>query len=426
MLHKTFPRFGEDVYMMTLKNGMKVHILPKEEPYYTTYVELSIPYGSLDMSFYQAGKLHHTPAGIAHFLEHKMFAMPGDLDAFVKFSMLGMDANAMTSYNQTSYVFSATSQMIEGLSHLLDMLDTPHFTQENVESEKAIIKEELKMYLDDPHVEMQNQLMAQMYHVHPIKHDIGGTLSSVDMTQESDLRKAYETFYHPSNRLLVIAGKVDLKVLESFFKAYDQKTVGKIKKPKSVYPKEPKRLVHKHVVETKDVQMNKLMLGVKLTPKKLNKQGQIKREMAMTMLFNMLLGSSSVTYASLLEQKLINQSFYIAPTFEKQAENIMLYGESKSVFKLRKTLIELLTSTGQDLLTEDAFERFKKVYLGQFIYALNNLEHKAYLYGKYIHMGTSLFEGLDMLTEINYQDIMDAFSDIEKKYISSLIYKKTK
>ncbi|PKK87708.1 MAG: hypothetical protein CVV62_02700, partial [Tenericutes bacterium HGW-Tenericutes-7] len=128
--------------------------------------------------------------------------------------------------------------------------------------------------------------------------------------------------------------------------------------------------------------------------------------------------------AKLLEDKLINQSFYINTTFEKQAENIFLFAESKKVYKLKRVLINLLTIEAKDLLTRDAFERYKKVYLGQFIYALNNLESKAYLYGKYYHMGSSLFDVVDLLKEIAYEDILHELSSIEKKYISVLINKK--
>lgn len=426
MMHKSYPRFGEDVYILNLKNGMRVHILPKEEPYYTTYVELSMPYGALDICFKHNHMTYQTQPGTAHFLEHKMFAMPNGEDAFQMFSKLGMDANAMTSYNQTSYLFTASDNLIDGLKHLLYMMDTPYFTEENVEQEKLIIYEELKMYFDDPNVVMQNDLMLQMYHHHPIKHDIGGDLDAVSAIKTSDLKTVYQSFYHPSNRLLVIAGKVDLKALKAFFKDYDDQIRVAYTKPKTIYPKEPKKLVKKHVVQFKDLQMNKLMLGIKLHPKKMTPQAQIKREMAMTMMLNMLLGASSTMYAQLLEQKLINQSFFIAPTFEKKAENIIIFGESKNVFKLKKILVDLLAKDGLALLSEDAFTRYKKVYLGQFIYALNSLEHKAYLYGKYIHMKTSLFESLDMLTEINYTDILEVYHEINPKTIASLIYKKTK
>ncbi len=423
MIKKTYERYHETVYQIRLKNGMSVHILPKDDPYYTTYVELSLPFGALDLEFKKNDQMFHTPLGTAHFLEHKIFAMP-DGDAFAKFSELGVEANAMTSYNQTSYLFVATENVMVALSHLLDMLDTPYFTKENVEQERNIIAEELKMYLDDPNVVMQNTLMEMMYHNHPLKYDIGGTLDSINDITPQVLMDVYEKFYQPSNRLLTIAGKVDLKALTAFFKDYDEKHPNKEKKAITILPKEPKRLVKRNMTEIKDVGINKLMLGIKLAPCKLNQRAQLAKEMRISMVFNMLLGPSSLTYAKLLEEQLINQSFYVNTTFEKKAENILIYAESKKVNKLKKKLIDVLTTEAQNLIDEAAFERYKKVFLGQFIFALNNLETKAYLYGKYLHMKTSLYDVVDVLKDITYEACIEDLKGIEKKYIATLIHKK--
>jgi len=423
MIKKVYSRFNETVYIIKLKNGMQIHILPKEEPYYTTYVEVSIPYGALDLEYKVGNEIKKTPYGTAHFLEHKIFAMP-DGDAFQEFSRLGVDANAMTSYNQTSYLFTATGHVMPALTHLFDMLDTPYFTEENIEQEKLIIAEELKMYLDDPNTVMQNKIMENMYHKHPLRYDIGGTLDSIMEINKEILLDVYNNFYNPSHRLVTIAGKVDLKDLEKFFKDYDLKYPIQYKKPKTIYPKEPKRLLVRHEVEIKNIGIDKFIIGLKLKPIKQSANLQIKREMAYTMMLNILLGSSSPMFEQLLSQKLINQSFFVHTNFEKDAENILIFAESKKMNKLKKVLIQFLTQDAKTYLNEDSFERYKKVYLGQIIYALNNLENKAYLYGKYFHMNSSLFDVVDILKEINYNDILATISAIESKSISSLLYKK--
>lgn len=423
MITRLEKQFGEKVHIIKLKNGMQVHILPKEDPYYTTYVELSIPYGALHLDYMQDHKLFRSPYGTAHFLEHKIFAMP-EGDAFSMFSALGVDANAMTSYNQTSYLFVATNQVMPALKHLMNMIDTPYFTDENVQSEKSIIAEELKMYLDDPNVVMQNQLLEMMYRVHPIRYDIGGTLESIQEINVETLHDVYRHFYAPRQRLLTIAGKVDLKAIKAFFKAYHQEQPNKGQKPKLILPKEPKRVVKNHHVEVKDVQLNKLMIGLKLQMLKNGKKDQIKHELALSLGLNMLLGASSKMYETLLEKKYINASFYVNTTFEKQAEYVMIYAESKSVYALKRVLVNYLTSDVKNHLSEEAFNRFKKVYLGQFVFALNNLETKAYLYGKYFHMGSSLFEVVNILQTITYDDVITALARLDKKYMSTLIYKK--
>ncbi len=424
MIKKYHQRFNEHVYIMKLNNGMEVHLLPKDDPYYTTYVELSLPYGALSLDYVYDGKLYQTPPGTAHFMEHKIFAMP-DGDAFLKFSNLGVDANAMTSYHQTSYVFSATDNVLPALTHLLDMLDTPHFTHENVEQEKLIIEEELKMYLDDPHSKMQNKLMENMYHSHTLKHDIGGTVESIQEISPEMLMDVYRHFYDPNERLLIISGHIDLKALKAFFKAYDTKH--KLKhQPKIILPKESKTLVKKSETVYDDIQVEKLMIGIKLDPIGRFGKELVKREMVMTMCLNMLLGSSSKMYEQLLNQKLINQSFYVNTTFERKAENIVIFAESKKIQKLKNLLINYLTKDAYEDLNEEDFLRYKKVYLGQFIFALNHLETKTYLYGKYIHLKSSLFDVIDMMNSVTYDEMLSALKRIQKRKMSVLMYKKAK
>lgn len=423
MITKTYERFEEIVHIIKLKNGMEVHLLPKEDPYYTTYVELSVPYGALDLNYKVGNQTFQTPYGTAHFFEHKIFAMP-DGDAFQMFTAMGVDANAMTSYNQTSYLFLATNRVMEALDHLLNMIDQTYFTEENINSEKNIIAEELKMYLDDPLVEMQNQLMEMMYHNHPIRYDIGGTLESIMDIDEKILSQVHKHFYHPSQRLIVIAGKMNIKEIKAFFKAYDQKEVKKLEKPKTIFPKERNSLVKKQHIETKQIGMNKMMLGIKLPIEKKSVKDQIRRELILTVGLNMLLGSSSFMYESLMKEQLINQRFFIQTTFEKYAEHIIIYAESKKIYTLKRKLIDFLTVGAFDQVSESDFLRFKKAYLGQFIFALNQLDHKAYYYGKYYLQHTSLFDVIDMLNDISYQEVIDGLKKIERNRIASLIYKK--
>lgn len=423
MIKKSYHAFHEDVYIIKLKNGMQVHILPKEDPYYSTYVELSIPYGALDLTYRLGDQTFQTPYGTAHFLEHKVFAMP-DGDAFTQFSKMGVDANAMTSYNQTSYLFMATEHVMEALDYLLKMIDTRYVTHDNVESEKSIIAEELKMYLDDPNVVMHNTLMEQLYVNHPIRFDIGGTLESIMTINETMLDHVYQSFYQPSNRLMVIAGKVNLQEIQQFFKAYDREHPEKAIKPQTLYPKEPTRVSVKYHVEKKPIGISKMMMGFKLKVKKLSPHDQIKREMAMAMMSQLLLGPSSMMFESLLREGLINQQFSMSANIEKGAESITLYAESNRIQTLKKRLITFLTEEGEQALVEDSFERYKKVFLGQFIYALNNIEHKAYLYGKYYHLKSNLFDVVDLLQEITLADIKMIYHELSTKNLSILIYKK--
>ncbi len=423
MIKKTYERFNESIYIIKLKNGMQVHILPKDDPSFLTYVEVSLPYGAIDLEYKLGDKQYQSPYGTAHFFEHKIFAMP-EGDAFAYFSKLGADANAATSYNQTSYLFSATSNVIKTLTHLFNMLDNTYFTKENVNHEKNIVEQEIKMYLDDPHSEMETRLLEMMYHKHAVKHDVLGTIESINKIDVKVLDDVYNAFYNPSNRLVVIAGKIDLAAIKSFFKDYDRTNPVKHQKPVTILAKEPVHLVEKNKVLTKPIGIDKMMMGIKLNPKKIAKKDKLKSELSLAILLSMLLGPSSKSYEALMEQKLINQSFFMNVNHEKGASYIMLYAETKKVRKLKKTLIDLLVNEGESYLDEAEFKRVKKVFVGNFIYELNNIEIKAYYYGKYYHQGLSLFDSMEHLANISYEDILDAYQRIKKNQIATLIYKK--
>ncbi len=422
MIKKTYPNYHETVYIYKLKNGMQIHVMPQPAPFYSTYVELSVPYGALDLNYKFENEFVETPPGTAHFFEHKIFAMP-DGDAFSTFSRLGVEANAMTSYDQTSYLFKSTNHFYEALAHLLNMLDTPYFTDENIEKEKLIIGEELKMYQDHPIYSMQDQLIQMLYHHHPQKHDIGGTLESIQQVNKNTLEQVYKAFYHPKNRLMVIAGQIDLVELKHFISSYDQE-VKRYQKPVILYPKEPKKLVLKSVSKKKNIGINKLMIGIKLDPIPGSKKENLRQELAMSLAMGLLLGPSSKFYEKLSDEKLINQSFSVNTNFQKYAENIIIYGESKHIIKLKRTLLDFLTKDLEQEMTEEAFTRYKRMYVGQIIYTINQLEAKVYYYGKYWHAGLTLFEVIDMLNEINLEDVIFQIKRIKKRYIANLIYKK--
>lgn len=423
MKHTYYESANEHVYEFKLKNGMRVHLLPKDEPTYLTYAELSVPFGNFALNIQTENGSIQLPSGTAHFLEHKIFAMPDGKDAFQVFTELGTDANAMTGYTQTSYLFSATDHVEEALMHLLHMLDTTHFTDENTDSERSIIAEEVKMYMDDQQTEMLNRLINNMYHVHPIKYDIGGTLDSIKEITPEVLTIAHRYLYQPSHRVLVMAGKIDVKRIYQLLKNYDQ-SVQK-EKIKIIYPKEPKRLVKKYEVVLKPVNISKLMLGIKLVYKKRSIKESIKLELAFGYLLGMLFGSSSQLTESLTRQGLINQNYYVAPVFEEHTEHLLIYAETKKPQTLKRVLIEALTDGNDDINIEN-FERFKKASLGQHVFALNSLEFKAHLYGKYIHQKANLFEAIDIMKELTFEDILQAKAMIKKNSISTLIYKKAK
>ena len=199
-----------DLFYEKLENGLEVYMIPKKNCN-NTYVTYSTKYGSRDYEFVPLGnkKKKKVPLGVAHFLEHKMFEQEDGTDPFAFFSERGADANANTNYTKTTYLFSGTQFLEENLRYLLEYVEAPFFTDDNVEKEKGIIEQEIMMYEDNPYNKAYEGLLYNIFIEDAIKYPIIGTIESVRSITKQDLYECYHTFYHPSNMFVVITGKVD-------------------------------------------------------------------------------------------------------------------------------------------------------------------------------------------------------------------------
>src|SRR5690625_2765891 len=196
----------ETLYRKTLANGLTVFLLPREQME-KTFAIFSTDYGSIDQTFVPIGESDaiNVPEGVAHFLEHKLFEKE-DYDVFTNFSKQGASANAYTSFTKTAYLFSATANIEQNVKTLIDFVQDPYFSDESVEKEKGIIAQEIMMYDDQPGWQLFMGTIKNMFHKHPVNIDIAGTVDSIETITKEDLYVCYETFYHPENMTLFIAG----------------------------------------------------------------------------------------------------------------------------------------------------------------------------------------------------------------------------
>lgn len=213
-----FKQLDETLYYEKLANGLDVYILPKKG-FSKTFVTFTTKYGSVDRTFVPIGETESVtvPDGIAHFLEHKMFEKE-DGDVFQKFSEYGASANAFTSFTRTAYLFSSTDNIYKSTETLLNFVQEPYFTEATVNKEKGIIGQEITMYDDQPDWRLYFGTIENMYHHHPVKIDIAGTIESIDGITADHLYTCYNTFYHPSNMLLFVIGAVEPEEMMTFIR----------------------------------------------------------------------------------------------------------------------------------------------------------------------------------------------------------------
>ena len=185
----------ESYYKCILPNGLTVVLFPKPL-IKRTYAMLTVKYGSIHQEFRLSGRndIITTPAGVAHFLEHKMFEMPEGVDASNLFAELGADVNAYTSHENTSYYFQTVMNFEKSLELLLDFVQTPYFKEESVESEKLIIEQEIMSSLDRPGSVCYQGILKNLFEKNKVIDDIGGTKESISLINKDTLQMCYNTF----------------------------------------------------------------------------------------------------------------------------------------------------------------------------------------------------------------------------------------
>ncbi len=407
--------FSHEPVIFKLSSGMEIHLLKDDS--FATYVELSIHFGSFMDHYVKADTSYLVTPGSAHFIEHKMFAMP-EGDAFSTFSALGISANAMTSYTTTSYTLNGTENMLEGVKKLLEMIDTPYFTDENIETEKPIIIDELNMYEDDADTKIYNEIFKQLYWYHPVREDIGGTIDSVASITKEELLRLYEDFYQPSNRKLIITGPIDIDAYKNMLSLYDK--THEVVSASLVSTNEPLDVLMENQVISLDVQMEKFAVGFKFDESFSMENRYVKNELIATFALNMMIGNTTDFYEKYLREGLLNHHFTYQIIAEDRLFCLAIIASTKSNTTLSEVLLKQLTTFDLFDITELAFRRFKKTYLGNYIMGLSDFEYKAYLYGRTLLEGISIDEMIHLIDDLTIDEVRTFISALKEAKRSTL------
>jgi predicted Zn-dependent peptidase len=405
MEHKTYEQLGENLFMERLPNGLTVYVVPKPG-FQKTYATFSTQFGSVDNHFkVNQREAVQVPDGIAHFLEHKMFEEP-EGDIFAEFANQGASSNAFTAFDRTVYLFSATESIDENLDTLLDFVQHPYFTDDNVEKEKGIIGQEIKMYEDNADWRSYFGLIEAMYVQHPVKIDIAGTIKSITEITKETLYSCYETFYHPSNMIVFVVGGVGPKqVFQTVRENQAKKTFAPIPSIQRFYPEEPAHVAIPKREIRLSVAMPKCLFGFKEAVNNLDGADLLKRELTTQLLLDILFSASSPLYQKLYNDGLINDSFGTEYTAYPGYGFSIIGGDTPEPDLLVSTIQEELEKTKQEGISQETFLRSQRKKIGNFLRSLNSPEAIANHFTKYHFKNADLFEVLPMLESIQIHNV---------------------
>ena len=366
---KDYPRCGVKIHEARTSTGLPVFVFPMEG-FRSKYAFFAVKYGGCDRRFRQDGRWTDTPAGIAHYLEHKMFDMP-DYNAMEPFAALGADPNAFTSDGMTGYLFSCTDHFEECLQELLHYVTTPYFTAESVAKEQGIIGQEIRMGEDDPGRRVRRNLMRCLYRSHPVRDAIVGTADSIARITPETLYECHRTFYVPSNMVLCCAGDVDP---EGVLAAAEKVAPCEKNSPERDYGEAEDLLpVSVRSEEKMAVSMPLFMMGAKL-PWKPDGAAWAREMILADLACDLLLGEGSPLYSEMYGAGLINQSFY-AGSFDFPKGGVCFAGgRCPDPEAVMGRIVDAAEAFRMDGPYKARLERLKRAALGNFIMALDSPE----------------------------------------------------
>ncbi len=392
---------NDSYYEIDHSSGYKIFVYPKEN-YSTSYAIFGTKYGSIDTCFKVEGqeKFTEIPEGIAHFLEHKLFESE-ELDAFARYAKTGASANAYTSFDKTCYLFTCTDNFEDSLEILFDFVQNPYFTEQTVQKEQGIIGQEIRMYEDEPGWESLFVLLRAMYHKHPVRIDIAGTVNSISHITADLLYECYNTFYNPANMALAVAGNVTvpqvLKVADKMLKPIESKKIER------KFQDEPASVVEKTAVKNLSVSMPIFAIGFKENIKTPSRT--LKETVESNLLLDIIAGRTSSLYEKLLNEGLINTTFD-TEYFEGYGYSAHIFsGESHQYEKIREYINAELERVIKEGVNQEQFDRIKKKHYGNFIMNFNDIDSISNsLIGSYFN-GEGLFEQLSVLESVTIDDV---------------------
>lgn len=416
----------EKVYIEKLDNGLTVMIIPKPGVQ-KKYMIWGTNYGSNDNEFIVPVEEEKTtvPNGVAHFLEHKMFEQENGTNSLDVLTALGTEANAYTTNDHTAYLFECTDNFYEAMDELMDYVQHPYFTDENVEKEKGIIGQEIMMYDDYPEWRVYLNAMEAMYHNNPIKIDIVGTIETISKIDKEILYKCYETFYNPSNMAMVICGDFEPeKLIEEVKKRLiDKKSNGKIER---IFQEEPEEIVKEKIEQKLEVSQPLYTIGIKDkidNVENSNKTDIVKKHIAIEILLNIIMGRSSKLYKELYNEGLIYSGASLDYEFSKTYAHILIAGQSTDPEKLYEKFKLRVKELKENGIDENDFERNKKMIYGGYVKEYNDVTDIARMFLADYFKGINSFGYIEEINSINVEYLNQVLKDVfkENKMVLSIV-----
>ena len=401
-----------DCFIETLDNGLEVFMIPllDKKNYFISY---ATRFGSDVIEFSNNKDTYKPPLGIAHFLEHKMFEQESGEDPFTYFANSGTDSNASTSFDNTQYICFGNKNFNANLEYLLSFVNSPYYTDENVNKEKGIIAEEIKMYNDMPDFKLEMKLRESLYHNHPRRIDIAGTVEEINKITKEDLYACYNNFYVPNNMFILIVGNFSkeeaIRIIKEQLENKERKEL-----PKIVEINEPISVKEKEITIKSSVEIPKIAVGLKISKKKF-KNSDMELDLYLNMLTTILFGSSSIFREKVRQDKLLSTIY-----MEWEAiSNFKTFYLMASTLEPDKLISEIKRVLKDLTIDEESFERIKKVWIANEVKIYDNVDLVVNnTYDDILRYQEVVSNRIDIIKKMKFKKLQEITSKINTNNIS--------
>jgi len=400
----------DKIYEFNHKSGLPVIFIPKPG-FSERYAMFTTKFGSADscltnLNLSSVGKMD-VPQGIAHFLEHKLFEQK-DGDVMSEYAKMGVRPNAFTSSTQTSYLFSCTNNFEPALKLLLNYVQNPYFTPENVDKEKGIIGQEINMYLDNPDSVIYMNFLRGLYVNNPVRNDIAGSIESISAITPDILYLLYNTFYTPENMVLVIVGDEEPSEIRRIVEeSMEEQWVNRNSTGYAPYNvTEPMGIFEKYTEHKAEVSTPSFMFGYKDNQHFDDPIYLAKKEIEVKILLEMLFGRCSDFYGSLYSEGIINESFYSFYELERGFAYTAFGGESRESSRVIERIQKRIHEAKHGNISETDFSRIKRGSYGSFIKGFNSVEGVCRLYTNAALADVSVFDYFSLYDKIDFNSVV--------------------
>ena len=397
-----YDNIGETLFTETLSNGLTVQVLPKLG-FNKSYAVFATNYGGADRRFRVNGQWIDTPAGVAHFLEHKMFDMPNGVNALAVLSANGASPNAFTSSGMTAYYFESTQGFEGNLKTLLNFVSVPYFTQDSVAKEQGIIGQEIRMIEDNPGYVVYNNAMGCMFQRNPVKDSVAGSVESIANITAETLYHCHKIFYNPSNMTIAVVGDINPETVVKIAREVLPSLPGEL--PARDYGEPEEDTPHKStVIVEMEVSAPQFIIASRFVPAE-NGAPRQRQQLVGELALRCLVGRSSKFYSALYAEGLLNQDFSAELDYSAGSAVFLAGGESAYPNSVIERLKSAVASVGENGINKEEFERNKKAFYGAKLRMLDSFESMCVLLAENRFAGCVLPEMYSIINELTLSEV---------------------